>query len=114
MSITKATRDLVYQRDGQSCVRCGVYANGGSIHHRKARGMGGTRNPLIDMPAALLLLCGSGTTGCHGWVESHRTKSLGQGFLLRDVALAEVIPVVTVFGPRYFTNSGDVLLRWAS
>lgn len=29
-----------------------------------------------------LLLCGTGTTGCHGWVESNRSEARAQGFLV--------------------------------
>jgi hypothetical protein len=46
--------------------------------------MGGTRRSDSNEPANLLLLCGSGTTGCHGWVESHRRQSLDHGIILYD------------------------------
>ena len=50
------------------CARCGkdVTYIQSSIQHRKARGMGGTNDPSINSPANLIVLCGSGTTGCHG------------------------------------------------
>ena len=35
-----------------------------SLHHRRKPGR-------VWEPANLLAACGSGTTGCHGWVESH-------------------------------------------
>lgn len=38
-----------------------------SIHHRRARGMGGTRREDTHDPANLMLLCGDGVSGCHGW-----------------------------------------------
>ena len=44
--------------------------------------MGGTRDPRINSPANLLFVCGSGTTGCHGWIESNRALSLEAGLLL--------------------------------
>jgi hypothetical protein len=49
-----------------------------SVHHRRPRMMGGSRNESTYIkPANLIVLCGSGTTGCHGWVESNRDRSKG-------------------------------------
>lgn len=40
-----------------------------SVQHRRAQGMGGTdRTDTHELPN-LLILCGDGVTGCHGWVE---------------------------------------------
>jgi hypothetical protein len=44
--------------------------------------MGGTRWEGIHSPALLVLLCGDGTTGCHGWIEQHRAAALLLGWLL--------------------------------
>lgn len=86
MNITKATRALVWGRDQRRCFRCGVYLHYGmgwhSIHHRIPRGMGGSKSEKINGAANLLLLCGSGTTGCHGEIEQDRTISLTNGWLL--------------------------------
>lgn len=41
-----------------------------SIHHRQARKMGGTRRPRINALDNLLLICGTGVAGCHGWLEN--------------------------------------------
>lgn len=40
-----------------------------SIQHRRARGSGGTRDGEVHCLGNLLLLCGDGVRGCHGWVE---------------------------------------------
>ncbi|WP_295035092.1 hypothetical protein [uncultured Microbacterium sp.] len=56
---------------------------GWSAHHRKPRGMGGTSDPAIGNIANLLVLCGSGVTGCHAWVESHRMAAEDLGYLIR-------------------------------
>jgi len=42
--------------------------------------MGGTRWPGINLPSNLLTLCGSGTTGCHGWVEHHPKAAQAHGW----------------------------------
>jgi len=102
---------LVLERDGGACVRCGIPIQGErgrdwSIHHRRPRGMGGTRKP--DSPANLLTLCGSGATGCHGEVESHRADALKSGWLVSQWADPAATPVLVGHGARwvYLTEDG--------
>ena len=92
---TQAPADVVAgvrMRDHDRCARCGVivaHRRRGidwSLHHRRPRGMGGTRNPGIHSPANLVILCGSGTTDCHGWVESNRTAATLEGFLISHLS----------------------------
>lgn len=45
--------------------------------------MGGSREGWINEPANLLAICGTGTTGCHGLIESYRARSYEHGWLLR-------------------------------
>jgi len=91
------------------CERCGTTESlRWSLHHRKPRGMGGTKNPLINEPSNLLYLCGSGTEGCHGWVESNRADSYALGLLVyRDHDPAE-IPVTLADGVWYLTGDSRV------
>jgi len=42
--------------------------------------MGGSRWEGINDPANLITLCGTGTTGCHGWVESHPEWAKAHGW----------------------------------
>lgn len=85
---TPATVELVWVRDGGRCARCGIGLNRGargtawSVHHRRPRGMGGSRSAWVNEAANLLLLCGTGVTGCHGWVESHRADARDLGWLI--------------------------------
>lgn len=85
MTLTKSVRETVLERDLHACVRCGLYITPFgeySIHHRRPRGMGGSKRPSTNSPANLLTLCGTGTTGCHGYIESHREQALEAGYLL--------------------------------
>jgi hypothetical protein len=109
--ITARVRETVLQRDGMKCVSCGRFVDRSnySIHHRMPRGMGGTRNPEVNLPANLLTLCGSGTTGCHGWLESHRVKANEWGYLIRrGTASPSFEPVLTADGWRRFDNDGGI------
>lgn len=88
------TREVVLARAKWYCELCGGTLNSGmSIHHRKPRQMGGTKNPYINDPVNLLAICGSGTTGCHGWVETHRTDGYECGWLVRTGFNPEEIPI---------------------
>ena len=104
-------RELVKERDAGLCVRCGAPA--GSVHHRRPRGQGGTHgaeSDRINQPSWLLCLCGSGVTGCHGWVESNRAKARVLGYLIPHNGApldAEAVPVRTLAGWRRFPNDGS-------
>ncbi len=82
-----ATFDKVAERDQGRCASCGLNIVGQrgidfSLHHRRAAGMGGDRQAVSHSPANLVLLHGSGCTGCHGYVESNRTESYDLGLLV--------------------------------
>jgi hypothetical protein len=72
-------RDLIVEREDQCCFRCLGWAEGGSIHHRKLRSRGGRNDP-----SNLMLLCGSGTTGCHGWVHSNVLAATALGYMVES------------------------------
>lgn len=84
---TARTRTVVRHRAERLgwplCERCGR-APGSNIHHRRPRGAGGSKDPATNVPSNLLLLCGSGTTGCHGQIESHRAEAKANGWLLEQ------------------------------
>lgn len=87
---TPAQRNLVVERAAGCCELCGVQLHDGtgwfrahSFHHRRPRRAGGSRLPVVNSPANILLLCGTGTTGCHGRVESNRQAAYAHRWLLR-------------------------------
>lgn len=94
---TVATCGLVDARDQYQCVRCGVNLLGlsASRHHRQLRRFG-------DHSAAnLILLCGSGTTGCHGWVHANPLKACADGWMLKSWQKVEEEPVLYADGSRH-------------
>lgn len=91
MTFSKLVVERIWARDGGCCARCGAALDperrgfGWSVHHRCPRSSGGTSRLWVDQAANGLLLCGSGTTGCHGWVESHRDEGRDAGFLVSAI-----------------------------
>ena len=82
-----AVVDAVLHRDEKRCAWCGHGVWGErsedwSIHHRRARGMGGDRRGDSNSPANLVLVHGNGSAGCHGAIESRRAESQDRGFVL--------------------------------
>jgi hypothetical protein len=79
--------DAVLARSQYSCeiAGCEIGDRRGvdfSLHHRRPRQMGGTNWPGSNLPSNILVCCGSGTTGCHGVVESHRSGAVAAGWLV--------------------------------
>lgn len=79
--------------------------DGASVHHRTPRGMGGSKNPALSQPANLLLLCGSGVTGCHGWTESNRTKATDRGLLVRRRHDPAEVPFADIYGQQWLLDN---------
>lgn len=104
----KSTVAAVLERAGYCCEACGKTVGDErgvdySIHHRKARGMGGTRFG-ANLASNLLVLCGSGTTGCHGYVESHRSEAMACGWLVSRYQDPSAVPAQIGDQVRLLTN----------
>lgn len=90
--VKRTVQEVVLERDSHRCVRCGVHLAGRfySVHHRKLRRHGDHTS------ANLITLCGSGTTGCHGWV--HDNPDLARdpelGYLVRSRTEPGTVPVL--------------------
>ena len=105
--------DMVLERAQYSCEACGsgVGDRRGvdySIHHRRARAMGGSSDYTTNLPSNLMLLCGSATTGCHGFVESNRSAAVAAGWLVLSRTDPRKVPVLVEHGSRwaYLTSDG--------
>ena len=72
---------MVDRRDGWRCVRCGASLESvpGSRHHRRPRSHAWAG---LHLASNLILLCGSGTTGCHGWVHANPAQAYEEGLLV--------------------------------
>jgi hypothetical protein len=104
-----AMKARLWERAMGRCEVCGMPVApdrwpGFSRHHRLPRGRGG-ENRLSN----LLLLCGSGTTGCHGLLESQRVLAYANGWLVHTGEDPAGIPVdLAAHGqPLYLTDDGD-------
>ncbi|WP_382307333.1 hypothetical protein [Herbiconiux sp. UC225_62] len=97
--VSQKTRQGVLNRDRNMCQRCGrTLGLGANLQHRRARGRGGRGDGVsVNFPENLLSLCGSGTTGCHGWVTAHPRLSDANGWSVSTNATAygpEAVPVL--------------------
>jgi hypothetical protein len=110
------TVELVIERDLAGCVVCGRLLRGDrgsdwSVQHRVRRGGGGTRRPWMNLPGNLALICGSGTTRCHGEVEDNPTWAEEYGWRVKDgITLPSQVPLF--HAPRelwlYLADDGSV------
>lgn len=112
-----ATVELGWERAQGCCERCGKGLDwhdrgwGWSAHHREARGSGGSRLPHVSKVSNMLILCGSGVTGCHGIVETGRSAATDLGYLVSRHGLRRPkdVPVLHVlYGWVLLLEDGNV------
>ncbi len=107
---------MVIERDQGRCAKCGDQVRGErgwqwSVHHRRARAAGGTKDKSANLPGNLVLLCGSGTTGCHGTLESYRIAAQEAGFIVRHgITKPTNVPILhSVHGLVLLTDDGRAI-----
>ena len=83
----RATVEALFARSHERCERCG--SRGEQIHHRRPRGMGGTRREDTNSLAAIVHLCAN----CHSYIESNREWAHEHGWLVRQWADPAYQPV---------------------
>jgi 5-methylcytosine-specific restriction enzyme A len=94
---TPIVRMTVVMRGGGNCEICNKPLNSSqyvSLHHRKPRKMGGSRDTSLNEASNLMMICGSGTSGCHGYVESNRELSYTNGWLVHSYEIPNQKPVL--------------------
>ncbi|NIL77656.1 hypothetical protein RhoFasB10_03805 [Rhodococcus sp. B10] len=83
------TKSVVRQRSGGLCERCGLdWAV--QDHHRRARGMGGTRRASTNAASGCLAVC----LRCHNRIESARADALQHGWLVPQHKEPADVPVL--------------------
>lgn len=113
-------RALVRERSGGMCearLKDVCRGPGESMHHRWKRSHGG-----LWSPANVLHVCGSGTTGCHGYIEGNPVTAMRRGLWLRGISVGlgqmrpDVVPVQMVFRgmPGTYLLDDNGSLTWLS
>jgi 5-methylcytosine-specific restriction enzyme A len=88
-------RERVRERAGRvgpwvCCERCGEWADTIEVHHRRPRGMGGSRATDTNLVTNALALC----PACHRHIEDHRDEAHAYGWLVAPGDDPADIPVV--------------------
>lgn len=113
---TPAQRRAVIERDGGRCVCCGKQVADPdtgepwlqySLQHRQARGMGGTKRAEVNDWSNLIVMCGTGTTGCHGKAEHDPRWAAAMGYRVSSWEDPAEVPVHHVtLGVAMITSAG--------
>lgn len=96
MRFTEKARKLIEQRARGRCELCDAPAQTAQIHHRKPRGMGGTKNPASRSPSNGLYV----HFKCHEWIERNREQAALKGYLVPQWADSDTTPVL--FGSSWY------------
>lgn len=98
----RRARAALKERDQGTCVRCG--GPGTNWDHRKNRSQGGRWAASNGQT-----LCGSGTTGCHGFVTQNPINAVFEGFAVPGYAHPELWPAwrINVGWVIYFDAPDD-------
>lgn len=104
---SESVRALVDYRSGGYCEVCSVPCSGaGQYHHRRARGMGGSRDPRSGSASNCLFLC----LPDHEWVERFgRDVARDKGWLVRQGVDPAQVPVWRFDRWVLLTDTGDLL-----
>lgn len=86
---SKKVRAVVTDRAAGRCELCGVTEAGLQYHHRRPRGMGGSRRADTNQASNCALLCPK----CHCLIESNRTEAKKRGWLVRQGHNPAQVPV---------------------
>lgn len=108
---TGKVKAIVLRRARGRCELCGQEIRGAySYHHRQPRGRGGSKaRPWINKPSNIMLVDGSGVTGCHALIESQRALAYANGWLVRYDDRPAEIPVELFVGLRYLDDDGNLV-----
>jgi 5-methylcytosine-specific restriction enzyme A len=92
------TRITVFERDGNKCLRC--LGDATVVHHRRVKGMGGSRSPQTHGLANLISLC----SPCHEHIHANPAESYELGFLVSKFNTPSDVPVMVGTRQRMFLS----------
>lgn len=98
-------RNLVAKRANGFCERCGANTPT-QIHHRRPRGMGGSKHPDTNTAANALAVC----LDCHNQIESDRKDAARYGWLVSQGRNSAEVPVFRRGQWVVLTDSGAVFV----
>ena len=105
MKFSTKTREIIRNRANGSCEVCGMSLRiYGQIHHRRPRGMGGTRQADTASAANGLYV----HQKCHDRIERNRATAVKKGWLVHQSDDPVQIPVRLWYGWRLLTDDGGV------
>ena len=104
MKFTEKTRDVIRSRAQDRCELCGVRVQGAQIHHRQARGMGGSKDAEARSAANGLYL----HDRCHERIERNRTEAYEKGWLVHKWEKSEDKPVLMWDGWKLLAADGSL------
>jgi 5-methylcytosine-specific restriction enzyme A len=84
------TKAAIFERADGRCEICAEWFSDMQYHHRRPRGMGGTRREDSNTASAGLYLCAED----HRIVEAYRVKAFDNGWLVRQSQTPTDIPVL--------------------
>lgn len=103
VGFTPATRKIINDRADYVCECCGA-APVEQHHHRRARGAGGSKDPLTNTPANAFAVCAAD----HAYIESNRTEALDKGWLVRQGKNPAEVPVLYRGRYAYLRIDGSI------
>ena len=104
MKFGPATKQLVLDRAGGKCELCGMPVGVPHLHHRRPRGMGGSKRVETGGASNCLVIHPS----CHADVESNRQRALDNGWLVSQWRDPATVPVKRWNGLCLLAEDGSV------
>jgi hypothetical protein len=107
--VPQDVKDAVRARAAGRCECCGINAVTGNTayHHRRAKGMGGSRDSATHTPQNVVLVCGrDNKSGCHGDIHGHPFEAREAGWTVRQGADPARVPVLLHDGRTAFLAAG--------
>lgn len=106
--IPRVNRQIAQGRAMGQCERCLTYTLDGDLHHRRPKGLGGSK--LLDRHdvANLVYVC----RPCHNWAHANPTAATAAGFLVpRSSGIHfTTVPITNFAGnSRFLDNEGRYL-----